>query len=481
MLKDLYLISTSLFNNSMPVNQVICIDDSPVRQPVKKRRSSGLVVLESDDSCIVDLPDIDDAFRQFEQARITGDPVFPTQTKRKRTLLPRVDVDTVYDNIPPTARFSPTHEFPQDRCIDTHRYIPHITEKSRTTLSHSNENRDILSSVEIIDLDPISKQKKKTKTKTQKEPGRSSRDSTVCKVGTSKKDCTPEMIVDVSTSLATPLPRLCEFLGTIGAQMEAWSSPVENMIKWRRKVKSLVPEIRDEKHVLVYFDAKEFVSLDLESSVCCIKSLFPNAKVLYMIQGLERFIKNIQNARNREYIATVRGAIQNRNGEYMRGASVKKKQTVDFNEEEIQEKVVGLQVFYECLVIHTSSILQSVEWISILTGDIAMIPYKQTHPFASFCMDAGQVKTGKDVNDTFCKSLEQVTRVTRYIATAVMNKYNTPQALYRGFTSTGAEALSDCTVCANMNGAMSNRMVGSALSRRLHQIFTTLDPEAILM
>jgi crossover junction endonuclease EME1 len=93
----------------------------------------------------------------------------------------------------------------------------------------------------------------------------------------------------------------------------------------------------------------------------------------------------------------------------------------------------------------------------------------------TFCMDSGQVKTGDDASDTFVKMLQEIVRVTAPVAYGIASEYPSVQALIKGFREKGPLALQGLRKSANKNGALSDRDVGQAISRRVYKIFMGQD------
>lgn len=112
----------------------------------------------------------------------------------------------------------------------------------------------------------------------------------------------------------------------------------------------------------------------------------------------------------------------------------------------------------------------------------------------SFCMESGQVKAGEDKDDTFVKMLQEIVRITPSIACGIASEYPNVVSLVKAFRNDGAIILEDLHVrfrlpimrhlklilsaqkSANRNGALTDRKIGPAISRRLFKVFTELDP-----
>jgi|SRR5579859_6605389 crossover junction endonuclease EME1 len=97
----------------------------------------------------------------------------------------------------------------------------------------------------------------------------------------------------------------------------------------------------------------------------------------------------------------------------------------------------------------------------------------------TFCMDAGQVKSGSDIPDTFHKMLQHIPRVTPGVADAIMSVYRTPPALIRAFRAGGAEILVGLNVGMTKAGGIRRTGLGVALSKRIYDAFLGRDQFAL--
>jgi hypothetical protein len=68
----------------------------------------------------------------------------------------------------------------------------------------------------------------------------------------------------------------------------------------------------------------------------------------------------------------------------------------------------------------------------------------------SFCMEAGQFKSGSNVDDTYQKMLQQVHRVTPPVADAITGTYKTVHALIRAFQRSGPDVLENLQVYSQL-------------------------------
>lgn len=207
-----------------------------------------------------------------------------------------------------------------------------------------------------------------------------------------KKDTTPEMIVDLPVSLdGTSVDRQArEFLKNLSVDVTQYGSKVANVIKWRRKVKARWNEslqswqplgktiIDDERHVLCLISADDLIPMvlqsagptSLEAHVDQVKRTQQDSVPIYMIEGLQTWLRKNKNAENRAYQARVTDTAEN-------GASRRKGHVhVEIDEEALEDALMRLQVFHGCFVHHTNNALESAEWIATYTQHISTIPYR---------------------------------------------------------------------------------------------------------
>lgn len=194
-----------------------------------------------------------------------------------------------------------------------------------------------------------------------------------------KKLSTPEMIVDLPISVgdSTVDTQIRECLKKIGVEITSYQSPVPNVIKWRRKVDSRfnshtgareklqVKEIDPEKHVMCLMSANEFVQLavsetntnksQLDDHVSRIRSHFEDCTLIYLIEGLDAWMRKNRNAKNRAYQAAVLGQPESNaldisnNGPHPKPKRKKPRVEV-VDEDVIEDSLVRLQVIHRCLV-----------------------------------------------------------------------------------------------------------------------------------
>lgn len=333
-----------------------------------------------------------------------------------------------------------------------------------------------------------------------KEKERAAALAEVNKVRTDKKVSTPEMIVDLPQSLPPALAlQAQELLKDLDVEYSTWHSPVDNVVKWRRKVRSSFNDdlgmwepmplrISNESYALVVVVAPEFVKMalgaegeDLEAHVTQMKSHFPGLQLIYLIDGLTPWMRKNRNVRNRQFVSAVRQEAEGANPPSSTARRRKNQAPQEYIDEDmVEDALLQLQVVHGVQIHHTAAPVETAQWIAVFTQHISTVPYRKQKEAANaagagFCMESGQVRTGEDVKDTYTKLLQEIVRVTAPIAYGIATEFDTVSALVRGLEEGGPLALEGCRKSANKDGGLSDRAVGQAVSRRIHRVFTGRD------
>ncbi|OLN91954.1 Crossover junction endonuclease eme1 [Colletotrichum chlorophyti] len=322
----------------------------------------------------------------------------------------------------------------------------------------------------------------------------------VNKVRTDKKVSTPEMIADLPTSLpAAVILQIQTLLKDLDVQHNSWDSPVDNVVKWRRKVASRFNEelglwepiprrIEPDKYALVIVTASEFVKYalgpegnDLEAHVLKMKRHFPHEQLIYLIEGLTPWMKKNRNVRNRQFVSAVRSQAEDPAEGGAQPRRRKNHQPQEYiDEDSVEDALLQLQVMHNVLIHHTNASIETAQWVAIFTQHISTVPYRKQREAtnaagAGFCMETGQVRTGEDVKDTYVRMLQEIVRVTAPAAYGIAAEFGTVKELVKGFEERGPLCLENCRKSTNKDGGFSDRSIGKALSKRIYKVFTGQD------
>ena len=221
-----------------------------------------------------------------------------------------------------------------------------------------------------------------------------------------KKDSTPEMIVDLPASIdgRSVDTQIRQFLRNLGVDATLYQSPIPNVIRWRRKMKAKWNseldhweplehmQIENEKHVMCIMSAKEFVALamvqhggqDVETHVAKVKSAYEDCIPIYLIEGLQLWMRKNRTAENRAYQAKVLNQAQADQAPSGSQAKRKKSPVEIVDEDMIEDSLLRLQVMNGCLVHHTMTSVETAEWVANFTQHISTIPYRYSTPVLVF-------------------------------------------------------------------------------------------------
>ncbi|KAF7589277.1 hypothetical protein BBP40_004535, partial [Aspergillus hancockii] len=334
----------------------------------------------------------------------------------------------------------------------------------------------------------------------------------VNKLKVDKKESTPEMLIDLASSLegTSVGNQTVEFMDRLKVEQTFFESSIPNVVKWRRKVTAKYNDtlghwepcsfhIKAEEYILVLLPAQEFVDMviaspgdpasnttDLDLHVQRLKSTYPGSTPIYLIEGLTAWMRKNNNSRNRAYRAEVLRQSQPQEPSTTTTTSSRRKKTANkpettppVDDDTIEDALLALQVTHSCLIHHTTAAPESAEWIKNFTEHISTVPYrreKMEGNDSAFCMDGGQVKPGENPSDTFVKMLQEVNRVTASMAYGIATRYPSAVDLVRGMRRHGPAMLEDVKKSANKNGALTDSRIGPAASKRLYKVFMSLDP-----
>lgn len=226
-----------------------------------------------------------------------------------------------------------------------------------------------------------------------------------------KKATGREMIVDLPASIDGTIvhTQTRDFLKNLQIDATLYQSPLPNVVKWRRKVKSRYSEekghwepiepmeIEDEKHALCIMSAMEFVtlasekteqgSLEIEVHVLNFKEKFEGYKPIYLIEGMATWMRRNKTSLNRAYQTAVLNQREVQKHGVLGGSQKPKprsKQKIHeyVDEDMIENALLRLQVINDCLVHHTTTALETAEWLVIFTQHISTIPAKYSNYLA---------------------------------------------------------------------------------------------------
>jgi crossover junction endonuclease EME1 len=421
------------------------------------------------------------------------------------------DTDSSQEDLPVLADLDVTKPRKVAKSTKTSK-TRHNLDPARSSLATASEQkaRDKAEKAAAREAEKARKfaEKERSKNERQIEREKAAALAEVNKVRTDKKASAPEMIVDLPSSLDAAIRLQVEtLLDDLSVEYKSWSSPVDNVVKWRRKVAAIYREdaghwepaplhVKEEEHVLVIMQALDFVQLvlgpegmDLEAHSLKMRVQFRSRTIIYLIEGLTTWLRKNRNARNRHFTSAVRSGLEpaeDTSPEDSRDqpSSRRKKNTAQtqpyVDEDTIEEALLRLQIVHGAMIHHTTAPVETAQWIAILTQHISTIPYKKqkeasNDAAAAFCMESGQVRTGENALETYVRMLQEIVRVTAPIAYGIAEEFGSVTELVKALEEGGPLVLENVRKSANRDGALSDRTIGQAVSRRIYKIFTGRD------
>lgn len=405
-----------------------------------------------------------------------------------------------YDKPRPRAR-SPLRRWhsdvnPRSRSKLTGRTTTTTTAPKKTEEEKARE-REAKALAREADKERKRLEKEQVKQAKAREKERAAALAEVNKARTDKKVSTPEMIVYLPSSMDDTIKLQTEtLLDGLNVEHSVWECPVGNVIKWKRKVtckynedlgrwEPIPPRIMDEKQALVIVTADELIQMALNDSLDAdvekIKEQFPAHGIVYLLEGVSVWMRKNRSLRNRQFTSGVRSQAASSSDAPPRARRRNNNAAVaeHISEDTIEDAMLRLQVEHDVLIHHTTTAFETVQWVVAFTQHISTVPYKrqkeQATSAAGFCMESGQVKTGEDAKDTYVRMLQEISRVTAPIAYGIAAEFDSVSKLVRGLEMEGPTRLEAVRKSANKDGAFSDRIVGQAVSRRMHKVFTGRD------
>lgn len=335
----------------------------------------------------------------------------------------------------------------------------------------------------------------------------------VNKLKTTKLEQTQEMIVQLHPSLYEETEENAEMtdkktkIGNVlrprfeemGCEMRTTDEATpDNTIIWSRKVNATYDEekghyvplgkeiIQDEAFVLMLVEADNFLEslTAIPELLQPVRQAFTGKKIIFMLQGLRNAVQKVKTAKARKFQAAVRRELAEVNGSQPRKEKDAEKESANVpTESEIEDALMHLQIVEKCFIMQTRNRTETLEWLPVLTTDIATIPYKKRASrmsSLSFCTDVGQVRTGKDAIDTWHRMLQEIPRVTQSISDGIARRYPSMKLLVEAFRQHGDGILAEIDISNMKLGMPSKRTIGKALSKRVHDIFMGMDPTVMV-
>ncbi|PHH80197.1 hypothetical protein CDD80_2568 [Ophiocordyceps camponoti-rufipedis] len=485
---------------AVPVADALCSDpfvsSSPAPRPPRRAISLDPVVGSSSPITTAAAPRSPCALRTDRAPRARPGQLSPLREPAAKSGVICIDSDSSNDSdsdlpdvgdIDFTAR-GPRHHLTSLRRVQSDTVRPALQSSTRPAGTRPVKRTATSTAAKAAEKERKKREREQAKDERAKEKARAAALAEANKLRTDKKVSAREMIVQLPSSLASECRTQLELiLSELGVEHAEWHSPDFCLVKWRRKVTSrfdeelgrwepISPRVHEERNVLVIVTATDFVDLvlkgELDDHAKKLKRPFALYQVIYVLQGMTAWMRKNRNLRNRQFTSGVRS---NQAGSH-RAAGASSSYVA---EDTIEDALLRLQVEHDVFIHHTAVPVETARWVAAFTQHISTIPYRKQKDHATsaagFCMESGQVKTGDGAQDTYVRMLQEIVRVTAPVAYGVAAEFGTVSRLVEGLQAGGPERLGAIKRSANMDGLMSDRAIGQALSRRLYKVFTGRD------
>lgn len=256
-----------------------------------------------------------------------------------------------------------------------------------------------------------------------------------------KEDLLSEMVISIPDSVLSLIKsKQCEEI-LFGIEIREYHKG-DPFITWQRKVNAEYDQVTDsfmptsprvieeDKCCLVY-DAKDFVTIMSMETILNKLNRFKKdnprfSTIVIMLIGWDQLVQKVKNAENRRYTERIRGSsVEDPNKRR------KKKQSLEeqLNLEELETTLAQLKV-YGFRIFTTKNVHETTVWLQSFTYAIAQARYDKLVRHPEFA-NVGNIKSGKDIRDTYFKMLLELKFVTEPRAKRITNNFPSLSSLYQ--------------------------------------------------
>ncbi|KAK0548964.1 hypothetical protein OC846_004291 [Tilletia horrida] len=171
----------------------------------------------------------------------------------------------------------------------------------------------------------------------------------------------------------------------------------------------------------------------------------------------------------------------------------------EVTQEDAEIEMLRLTMEHGVYVIHAKALVDAVEAIVDIVGDVGIRPYKMiANSHLPFCTDVSRTGTSATDEGTYLLMLQQIPRVTEPAARAIQCEFPTVRLLMEAYdeamerdrrSNAGTSSkngshvdnlVAECVIRNRVDGKASSRKVGQAMSKRIGMVLTGDDPLALL-
>lgn len=312
------------------------------------------------------------------------------------------------------------------------------------------------------------------------------------KVTRKKEELLSEMIIQIPLILYDEHFEN-DYMKEIFVQTQVEKSDINlPMITWKRKVKAKYDSCRDifipcaptevnEKNILIYFKAKEFIdsliqgSLGLTVDACKAKSGYhvnnQRTHIIVMVEGYTQFLNKIKNMEDKRYKKAVLDQL--RSTEEV--ASSSKRQNRKSSEEisllpkEIDQLVNESQLTLGVNIFPVKNNKDAVNWLHSFTYTIAYALYDKFERNISLA-NLGTVRSGTDTKSTFFQTIKQFRLMTEPKVEKMYGFYGSIYSLYSRFQTNDSLG----------KDKFDKNIVPPSTEIAMRKLFTTTDPDDVV-
>ncbi|KAF8940655.1 hypothetical protein BGZ58_005391 [Dissophora ornata] len=195
-------------------------------------------------------------------------------------------------------------------------------------------------------------------------------------------------------------------------------------------------------------------------------------RVIFLIMGLENFFRELRKVATRKFHHAVLATMGTAQDLSSNTNVMEEEPSID--QETIEQEMLYLQLEQDCLIIRSNDDDESAMAIVSLTEQIGLRPYTAVRrPGLNVCVDG--IKSGKNPQDTWVKSLQEIHMVTNLTAKSIVQEYPSLKSLYEGYRQS-ANVYEAQMMLENIPVIGRRSYVGKALSRRIYDVFMSDDP-----
>jgi len=225
------------------------------------------------------------------------------------------------------------------------------------------------------------------------------------------------------------------------------------IISWKRKVKAMYDAERDifipckpteinEKNVVIYFKAKDFVNSLIERAIpllvyACREEVKHHnqssvSHIIIIVEGYVQFLSKIRNMEDKRYKKAVLDKLNPNDDKTGNKKLKKQEESISLAAKEIDQLVNETQISLNVNIFPVKNNKDAISWLQSFTYTIAFALYDKFERNISLA-NLGTVKSGTDTKSTYFQTVKQFRLMTEPKVEKLYGFYNSVFALYSRF------------------------------------------------